>query len=395
MKSCSFAALLLGVLACLINVQQVYAQVENWQIPEHEMAALYDNYRGAWWTTLKDTCTYTQFKVVAAAIKLADEQLFNEADTTRGRVYTPAWNRFFIRPFEPGVKKDWLSADDHRNRFIDIQNNMDLVARWLVKGDSANGEDHKAKRRIMYTCEVFHPWQCGPGVAAETMTPVASEYEVWTTVFCPYFFTGGGGLKFLSGHANRDPPNVPGDFTDTYSFEHVIAHELFHVDLIRPGSSTQHITDQVTDYYDGRGAVGVYGAEQCFDYAWKYEGSVNFDVAANADSYAWYFTNRYFAKKWNWGVEDDGLGIVNRVNPPKTLGEAGDSTSALHGELESVTVPSSEPFKLPSNCQMIHSTETPGEELEWFCSHVAHYVTFDWATDTGEFIPTDRGCGLS
>ena len=49
----------------------------------------------------------------------------------------------------------------------------------------------------------------------------------------------------------------------------------------------------------------IYGASRCHEWAWAYNrgpklGPVNIKTALNADNYAWYLTNRWFDKHFQW-----------------------------------------------------------------------------------------------
>lgn len=159
-------------------------------------------------------------------------------------------------------------------------------------------------------------------------------------LFCPKFYDTKSLEKLGDKHSVSDLGGLR-------SKEHIIAHELTHVDI---WGIPNPIEDQTDDMFPNHGAA--YGESRVHDYAWKNaqdgngKGTVNALTALNgmslyispwqqasllwvrrlltglaADTYAWYLTAYYFQKKndWKWdpkGTGKDGWTTSATTNPP-------------------------------------------------------------------------------
>jgi hypothetical protein len=173
------------------------------------------------------------------------------------------------------------------------------------------------------------------------------------------------------------------------TFEHVIVHKWFHTDIV--GIVGEHITDCEHDF--GGGVLPLYGARCCYLYAWTNVSTlalpgVNSRTVANADSYAWFLTNSWFAERWSWNACDDCHGLDNANvastdDPPLLLEDpnGGQFTTDSSPEASS---------SFPPNCQAVGGGRSKGV-------HCAYkYGTPDeWLANLYEPLPTLGGCMLA
>ena len=120
----------------------------------------------------------------------------------------------------------------------------------------------------------------------------------WGIVFCPLFFRGYTYLNRVT--AGEQKPLE--DLQQLVTYEHMLAHELLHCDVIGTVKSIEDIKGNIPGQRDGQ---DIYGAWRCHEFAWAYNrgprpGGVNIMTALNADNYVWFLTNRWFDKHWKW-----------------------------------------------------------------------------------------------
>lgn len=179
---------------------------------------------------------------------------------------------------------------------------------WFYPTGKVDGKGKLATemRKLSYSCKEFEfKGRCERrGSGAYTSHPQVTESGKWLTTFCPKFFSSL--VEPIKEIASRRG-NTVADLPNLMSREHVVIHEWMHCGLPKFPIS---IVDQNWNGND------VYGAEKCHEYAWKnakiHDGkklsprAINMDVELNADSYAWYLTNRWFQGEKNW--DDPGKG---------------------------------------------------------------------------------------
>lgn len=176
------------------------------------------------------------------------------------------------------------------------------------------------KNCITYSCEnLAGPHRCTTGLKAKTFDPgvFLDPSKGWATQFCPEFFDSGD-LNYLNERGN-EPRKAVGTLTWTISYEHVVAHELFHACLLGFSCEEDFLIKVQEDDF-GYGWGPVYGPIQSHRYAWKkvgkkHQSTVNHVVRYNNENYAWYFTNAWIAKRWDW-QSDSGRYLIYDSDQP-------------------------------------------------------------------------------
>jgi hypothetical protein len=196
--------------------------------------------------------------------------------------------------------------------FDRIQGNFEK-AFWFYLTGKVDGKGKLAteRRKLNYSGkEVEFEGRCErKGSGAYTNLPETTESGKWVTTFCPKFFSSL--VEPIKGIASRRG-NTVADLPNLISREHIIIHEWMHCDLPK---FPIHIVDKEWN------VNAVYGAEKCHEYAWKnaktHDGkmlrprAINMDVELNADSYAWYLTNRWFQNEKNWYDPGQGRNLIS------------------------------------------------------------------------------------
>jgi len=268
-------------------------------------------YRGIYWDTAADPneCTDEQFDILAEAVRVAVNEVTPLAANHKRRLESSAFNRFFIRPEEPGIDRKWIMNNYPEFEFLEIMGAMDSILMFPKIGKKDRNGEYGRRRQIKYKCKPWTSHPCVGKTAAKTSAPYIDPEEGWSTVFCPTFFEQYKHIKELGNGQRRSPSALP----LLNAYEHVIIHEWMHANIASGRYNSSHITDVQGNLPGERGPVAIYGATRSHQFAWVkarnvYPTSVNPRVAVNADNYAWYFTNEWFAQRWNW--KDDGRNLA-------------------------------------------------------------------------------------
>ena len=109
------------------------------------------------------------------------------------------------------------------------------------------------------------------------MVPPSGYPGGWAIVFCPLFFK----KRYLNA-ITADAPKKVEDLASLYSYEHLLAHELLHCDIIGTKEPVDDMTGNIPGQRDGQ---FIYGASRCYEWAWKDQrdgpGPVNIATARN------------------------------------------------------------------------------------------------------------------
>ncbi|KAH7407044.1 hypothetical protein DE146DRAFT_649141 [Phaeosphaeria sp. MPI-PUGE-AT-0046c] len=264
---------------------------------EWKAAELNNEFKGIWWNHLledkDDGCTPEQIDKIVYATRYALK--LTELPRTDGQFeYSAAWDRYFKS------YKSWItSGSDLRATSANIMFNIMQASRYPKDGHTRVASEGK---RVHFTCNPREhgkaKFSCAEGkqTAAVTVSGRGSEWERWTLIFCPYFFSTDK-LGYLEEKTNGKRERENGvAFLRTY--EHVLAHEFMHVDMFGHKNRIKDIKAQLEDH---GGMVDAYGDDHCHELSLRGEnGAPDERTASNADSYAWFFTYYWFDKHWEW-----------------------------------------------------------------------------------------------
>jgi len=279
---------------------------------QQQLEELQREYRGIYWDTAADPneCTDEQFDILAETLRVVVNDVMPLAGTHLDRSASAAFNRFFIRPVEPAIPNGWGQNHVMVDKYRDILGAMDFAGRFPTNGKKDRKGNYVRAKQIKFRCKAFPGVPCTGKIGARTSRPGLDPDDGWVTVFCPYFFQS---LKYINDIGNG-PSKIVSQLPTLSSFEHAMIHELMHADIATGRAGTDHITDMVSTIPGYDGLVKIYGALTCHDFAWKFTNfvvnpGVNPEVSINADNYAWYFSNEWFAKRWNWQNNGRSLAI--------------------------------------------------------------------------------------
>lgn len=120
-------------------------------------------------------------------------------------------------------------------------------------------------------------------LGAYRVSPSAFEANSWAIVFCPLFFA----QKYLNRLTEGGPKQLE-DLYSLISFEHILAHEMLHCNII---GTKKPIVDLKGNIPGQKDQQDIYGPTLCHEWAWAYDrgpvpGGVNIKTALNADNYA-------------------------------------------------------------------------------------------------------------
>lgn len=358
-------------------------------------------WNGLNWTLLNEQCTREQFQIIYEANRVAYKHVLRDGwkqatlASRQERATSSPWNRFFMSPFEPEVTIRWDNDKRAIKAFQQINDIMEKLA-WFPKYGKF---PHGPKQRVKLLCKSPSAKKCRPGLGAFVQTPTADDDEhntAWTIVFCPYYFSSIH-HAYIQRKADKKDPGYDG-LPGLQSFESSLIHEFVHARVMHGGPQILDIKDNLPWYGDepppnDGDAVHIYGAQYTHRFAWKWYDiplksgfhSVNYNTSLNADNYAWYYTNRYFQKRWNW----DDTGRYLDVSTHKSLTDAVvleaeetlNDTGAFTGQLPAEAfgwddyVTGLQPFniselEIPANCRVLDS-ENPA--IAWQCDYPYDY----------------------
>lgn len=280
-----------------------------------ELNELTRNWGGIYWTTANETCTMEELDIIARAIEVAyDMVMAPVAELTEDDRYdSGAFNRFFFTGKNINYAIGWRDPKVANNKVIQgsynfINGTISEVWKFLRYG---HGSYVQREKRIKVTCKPLgRNSGCRPGVGAYVPPSIADNPPGSTIVFCPKFFT----KKYIEDLARPAWQDVR-DLEGLVSFEHQIIHELMHIQRANPTRPLYKIDDLI--FRDERWKrceeTKVYGAECTYffsrrnNYQMKGVFWPNPEIAFTAESYAWFYTNMYFANRYGW--TDDGAGF--------------------------------------------------------------------------------------
>ena len=375
----AFRLLLLLILSPIFQFSNL-TEAQLFAVTETRKNYLQTFYLGFHWAQNRSECNDTEFHIIAEALRVAAGEMLDDAATWSERIHSAAFNRFFISPYRENVLYHWLYDDDRRDTYIDINESMDKVKKYVRRGKF--GRPFIQARQIGLTCiPQKERLGCKPGTAAKTHSSQVTP-EGYTIVLCPTFFDGGT-LRYANDPAAG--PVLPyQSIGQLNTFEHVFIHELFHAGVTGVGDL---IGDAIEPFPSPIGTQSVYGASLCAYYARqklfdKTKPGVNMRTRFNADNYAWYFTNAFFAKRFDWS-QDDGTWTITPEHGSLDAFDSvlsADSIAAI-AAAEDFGMQDSDPnskwvppdddsiprdyFGLPPNCQIIQQEK---RDLKRYCA---------------------------
>jgi len=172
-------------------------------------------------------------------------------------------------------------------------------------------ETVQTTKKLVYACPESEPVFCPPGVVAYTLRGPSLGDDLPTLTLCPTFWDRDHIEKLGS-----QPDLAPGDLKSIrLSYEHVLIHELFHLDFIGFDPDIDDLSATLSPFDSHQVETPIYGAINCHKFAWALASdnvatkSVNTKVAQNADNYAFFFTSFWLSAHHDWS-RFDGKGDI-------------------------------------------------------------------------------------
>ncbi|KAI4255404.1 MAG: hypothetical protein L6R42_006753 [Xanthoria sp. 1 TBL-2021] len=170
----------------------------------------------------------------------------------------------------PRQTPHWFRADrlqdtaNNQNAFLSIKSNLVQLNKWPGRGKKTRQGNIEQRTQVSYTCRAPEGYRnkCtdNPTLGAFRLIPGAYE-EGWAIMFCPSFFK-----KRCLNAITADKPKKVEDLASLYSYEHLLAHELLHCDIIGTKEPVDDLTGNIPGQRDGQ---LMYGASRCYEWAWK------------------------------------------------------------------------------------------------------------------------------
>ncbi|KAF1970452.1 hypothetical protein BU23DRAFT_600825 [Bimuria novae-zelandiae CBS 107.79] len=197
-----------------------------------------------------------------------------------------------------------------QNRFNTIFNNLGKAGRFPSYGNGGKGETNQLNVR----CKDY---------LSRCKSRILAYVSGNNMVLCPDFWSFG--FPHLKDRVKGKPTRA---LDRLITIEHILLHELMHVDN---AGFLEHITDIRTtlvgesdsaEIPGGITAVVVYGVQRCKKLAKKKgEETPNLQTLMNADNYAWFSSAYYFSKAWDITVNEpesyiEGSVTGNPYAPP-------------------------------------------------------------------------------
>ncbi|KOC08138.1 hypothetical protein AFLA70_348g001291 [Aspergillus flavus AF70] len=268
---------------------------------------------------------------------------------------TPGWQRFFAAD-PPGVE-GWAS-EKHKAHYLQVHSKP-----------SPPGRSAKIIGMETIKLDIAAPLSSGR-IIGNTNAGV----EMF---FCDGFFRH----KYLNDITNGEKKRVQ-SLPDLVSYEHLLAHEWTHVDLL--GSSIQVMDLEVRNLDLGVQSRRVFGAQWASVLAWYGPSLPRINVKYNADNYAWFWTNNWFNEKWDW--KDNGFdpkyapeNTTNALGGPENI--SGPGLGIMNPEKNQTTE--------QKNCHA--AANDPREVL---CDYLGEPYS-DWLKDREKPFTSEGGCELT
>ncbi|KAB8259540.1 hypothetical protein BDV32DRAFT_150422 [Aspergillus pseudonomiae] len=322
-------------------------------------------YQGIYWKTALTECGGKRFDILVESTRM----MLELTKRTTKPMDTPGWQRFFVA--DPAGAEGWAS-EKHRADYLQVHNVMTQVNMFPRLGKV--GKDNKKRdNQVTYRCPSGFNSRCytEPGL----VTFNAKNKHRWEIHFCNDFFR----QKYLNDITNGEKRSAK-SLPDLVSYEHTLAHEWTHIDLL--GSSFHVMDIRATNPNNKIKERNVYGAEWSTVLAW-YRGSLpSVGVKYNADNYAWFWTNNWFNEKWDW--KDNGL-------DPRW----GPDNSNAPGGPQYVSEPGSG-FLMPNETQPNEqkNCHAGNDPREVFCDYLGEPYS-KWLKDRGKPFTSEGGCELT
>ncbi|KAI4219743.1 MAG: hypothetical protein L6R36_008108 [Xanthoria steineri] len=264
------------------------------QHTDDRLAYIKNTFLGIYWDEANLYCSGDEFNILHEATRM----LAPFTDVFEARFdETAAWNRFFVTDKKAKKGQGWHDTANNQNAFLSIKSNLVQLNKWPSRGKKTRQGKHLQRTQVTYTCKAPTGYQnkCNSPTTGAFMVPLSGYPGGWAIVFCPLFFK----KRYLNA-ITADAPKKVEDLASLYSYEHLLAHELLHCDIIGTKEPVDDMTGNIPGQRDGQ---FIYGASRCYDYAW-------------------YLTNRWFDRVWKWNeyvgvgwfgkrdVQDDGTQAI-------------------------------------------------------------------------------------
>ncbi|KAL8755164.1 MAG: hypothetical protein Q9199_003839 [Rusavskia elegans] len=233
------------------------------QHTDDRLAYIKHTFPGIYWDEAWLTCSGDEFNILHEATRMLApftdvyEDRFDE---------TAAWNRFFVN--DKKAKKGWgwhaphwFRADrlqdtaNNQNAFLSIKSNLVQLNKWPGRGKKTRQGNIEQRTQVSYTRRAPEGYRnkCtdNPTLGAFRLIPGAYE-EGWAIMFCPSFFK----KRYLNA-ITADKPKKVEDLASLYSYEHLLAHELLHCDIIGTKEPVDDLTGNIPRQRDGQLMYGT------------------------------------------------------------------------------------------------------------------------------------------
>ncbi|RMZ39259.1 hypothetical protein CA14_003228 [Aspergillus flavus] len=334
-----FKMLQAPLFAFLLSLCLVFPTVHGWK----DITDITNAYQGIYWWTALVECPAERFNILVESTRM----MLELTKRTTKPMDTPGWQRFFAAD-PPGVE-GWASKK-HKAHYLQVHNVMAQANMFPRLGKV--GEDNRyGDHQVRYRC-------------TSERTPLLKEL-----------------LVYLNDITNGEKKRVE-SLPDLVSYEHLLAHEWTHVDLL--GSSVQVMDLEVRNLDLGVQSRRAFGAQWASVLAWYGPSLPRINVKYNADNYAWFWTNNWFNEKWDW--KDNGFdpkyapeNTTNALGGPENI--SGPGLGIMNPEKNQTTE--------QKNC---HAAANDPREV--FCDYLGEPYS-DWLKDREKPFTSEGGCELT
>ncbi|OGM51358.1 hypothetical protein ABOM_000125 [Aspergillus bombycis] len=322
-------------------------------------------YQGIYWKTALVECSDRQFDILVESTRM----MLELTKRTTKPMDTPGWQRFFVA--DPAGVDGWAS-EKHRPDYLQVHNVMTQVNMFPRLG-KVGKDKKKRENQVTYRCPSGPKSRCH--INPEQITFNNKTKYGWEISLCDDFFR----LKYLNDITNGEKKSAQ-SLPDLVSYEHSLAHEWAHVDLL--GSSFHVMDITATNPNKPLKEKNVYGAEWSTVLAWYSGSPPSVGVKYNADNYAWFWTNNWFNEKWDW--KDNGLDP--RWGPDNS--NAFDGPQYLSGPGSGFLMPNETQPNEQKNCHV------GNDPREVFCDYLGEPYS-EWLKDREKPFTSESGCELT
>ncbi|QMW28957.1 hypothetical protein G4B84_004292 [Aspergillus flavus NRRL3357] len=337
-----FRMLQVPLFAFLLSLCLVFPTAHGWR----NITDITNAYQGIYWWTALVECPAERFDILVESTRM----MLELTKRTTKPMDTPGWQRFFAA--DPLGVEGWAS-EKHKAHYLQVHNVMTQANMFPRLGRSAK----------IIGMETIKLDIAAPLSSGRIIENTNAGVEMF---FCDGFFRH----KYLNDITNGEKKRVE-SLPDLVSYEHLLAHEWTHVDLL--GSSIQFMDLE-----------RAFGAQWASVLAWYGPSLPRINVKYNADNYAWFWTNNWFNEKWDW--KDNGFdpkyapeNTTNALGGPENI--SGPGLGIMNPEKNQTTE--------QKNC---HAAANDPREV--FCDYLGEPYS-DWLKDREKPFTSEGGCELT